>query len=149
MKISSIRTIGTSTHLAASLVTVLDSLEEAVGQDDLGIAVGRVMTLHPDARGPAGELLTHYRAWLGNEQESDTCPGWSFQGRLAPLFGERGAADIPLRAARVYLQSTAYLVPILTAFGRDLQGLGRHGPLDLFLRDALVVWPILRALAPQ
>ena len=127
----------------------LGRIRDSLDRPELNDLVLDCQDWHPDARLEPTRLLELFRRSLQRERESRQSPGWKFlHDVLTPAAAGPGADSTKLlrTAVRIYLERTAYLSPILTAFTCDLHRLatsfgGQGVEIYLLLRDALAFWP--------
>jgi hypothetical protein len=98
-----------------------------------------------------GDLLSLLYRNLSHEDDAE---GYVVSSALFAQIQDPRVACLPTKQflveiAHRYLDSTSYLVPVLHGFAEDAIAASRRGKTDsmlLFLRDALLFWPSLRAL---
>ena len=120
-----------------SLEAVVDSCVDYIGLDMESVNSGVLLSLL-------------YR----NLSREDDAEGYIVSSALFARIQDPQVACLPTRQflleiARRYLDSTSYLAPVLHRYAEDATVISRMANTDsvlLFLRDALLFWPSLRAL---
>lgn len=131
-----IQFLSTTSH-AESLESLVDACVNYIGLDTRALNSGALLSLL-------------YR----NLSREDDAEGYVVSSALFARIQDPQVACLPTRQflveiARRYLDSTSYLLPVLHGFAEDAVTAVRKGRADsilLFLRDALLFWPSLRAL---
>ncbi len=125
------------TDQAESLASLVDACINYIGLDTGSADPGALLSLL-------------YR----NLSREDDAEGYVVSSALFAQIQDHRVACLPTRRflveiVRRYLDSTSYLLPVLHGFAEDALAAGCKGKVDsmmLFLRDALLFWPALRAL---